>query len=109
MMVAIQIDPVQNSQVAEWRTRGKYSFPVLLLPPDQTATRRRQDYAFEHYGVWLAPTDLLLDTARRVVFRHVGGTGTALEVESRDLLGMPPFEGLEHADPPGRRPTSGPD
>jgi hypothetical protein len=103
MMVAIQIDPEQNSQVGEWKTRGKYSFPVLLVPAARPTDSKGHDYANEHYGVWLAPTDLLLDTARRVVFRHVGGTGTALEVEIRDLLGLPPFDGLESADATDRR------
>jgi hypothetical protein len=105
MMVAIQIDPTQNGQVAEWRTQGKYSFPVLLVPAAKPTDPKGQDYTNEHYGVWLAPTDLLPDAARRVVFRHVGGAGAALEVEIRDLLGLPPFDGLERAGVPDRRPT----
>ena len=54
-------------------------------------------------GYWLAPTDLLLDGARKVVFRHLGASGQALEVEIRELLGLPPFEGLEQAGSPDRR------
>ncbi len=94
-MVAMQIAPEENVLVAEWKAQGKYTFPVLFVPAATPARPDGWDYAFQHYGVWLAPTDLLLDAARKVLFRHVGATGTALEVEIRDLLGLPPFEGLE--------------
>ena len=102
-MVAIQIDPDQDSQVPEWKLRGRYSFPVLLVPAPKAAEQEGEEYALKHYGVWLAPTNLLLDGARKIVFRHVGAAGTALEVEIRDLLGLPPFEGLEQAGAPERR------
>jgi hypothetical protein len=102
-MLAIQVAPDENSQVAEWRARGKYSFPVLLLPAAESAEQEEQEYAGRHYGVWLAPTNLLLDAARRIAFRHLGGTGQALEVEIRELLGLPPFEGLEQAGSPDRQ------
>jgi hypothetical protein len=97
MMVAIQIHPEQNGQVAEWKKAGNYSFPVLLAPAARRAGQTDVDYAFERYGVWLAPTDLVLDAARKIAFRHVGATRAALEVEIRELLGLPPFEGLEQA------------
>jgi hypothetical protein len=102
-MVAIQMDPDENSQVAEWHAKGKYGFPVLLVPPMKAnGTLGQDDYASANYAVWLAPTDLLLDAAHKVVFRHVGGAGSAIEVEIRELLGLPPFEGLEPAISPGR-------
>jgi hypothetical protein len=102
-MVAIQIDSEENGDVAEWKARGKYSFPVLLVPAPRAAEQKGDEYAAKHYGVWLAPTDLLLDAGRRIAFRHVGGTGPALEVEIRELLGLAPFEGLEPAGSPDRR------
>jgi hypothetical protein len=99
-VLAIQIAPDENSQVAEWKLRGKYTFPVLLVPP---AEQEGQEYASKHYGVWLAPTNLLLDGARKIVFRHGGAAGAALEVEIRELLGLPPFEGLDQVGSPDRR------
>lgn len=102
-MVAIQIAPDENSQVAEWKSRGKYTFPVLLLPTAEPAEQEGQEYAGRHYGVRLAPTDLLLDAHRKIAFRHVGAGGPALEVEIRELLGLPPFEDLEQTGSPDRR------
>ncbi len=91
-MVAIQIDPGQNNLLPAWRTRGNYTFPVLLMPGADGL-----EYAHANYGVWAEPTNLLLNRAHKEVFRHVAGAGTALEVEIRELLGLPPFEGLEPA------------
>jgi hypothetical protein len=100
-MVAIQVDPDENNQVTEWHAKGKYTFPVLLAPSTKPSDAEGQDWATAKYGVWLAPTDLLLNAAHNVVFRHVGGTGTAMEVEIREMLGLPPFEGLEAVGPRG--------
>jgi hypothetical protein len=94
-MVAIQMSPEQNDQVAEWRAKGRYTFPVLLVPPVKSGTPQSQDYSGGHFGVWLAPTDLLLNGAHKVVFRHVGATGAALEVEIREMLGLPAFDGVQ--------------
>lgn len=90
-MVAIQMDPDQNGRVAEWRTKGKYTFPVLLVPPPKGGLAKERDYAGAHYDVWLAPTDLLLDSTHKVIFRHVGSGAAVLEPEIRELLGLPPF------------------
>ncbi len=102
-MLAIQVAPEENSQVAEWKARGGYSIPVLLVPAAASAEPSGQDYAAKRYGVLGEPTDLLLDAAHKVVFRHMAAKAVALEAEIRDLLGLPPFEGLEQEGSPERR------
>ncbi len=91
-MVAIQMDAEQNSRVAEWRAKGNYTFPVVLVPAPKGGGTKERDYAGANYGVWLAPTDLLLNDARKVVFRHVGRGADVLEAEIRELLGVPPLQ-----------------
>ena len=93
--MAIQIAPDENDQVADWKARGKYTFPVLLVPAAMSDEQKGQGYSFKRFGVWGAPTNLLVNADRKVVFRHAGGIGAALEIEIRDLLGLPPFDGLD--------------
>ena len=91
-MVAIQTNPQENDQVAAWRAKGNYSFPVLLLPYTPGVDVNQQDYAGTHYGVWLAPVNLLLNQEHKQVFRHVGAVASAIEAEIREMLGLPPFD-----------------
>lgn len=91
-MVAINVTPGQNAQLAQWRARGHYTFPVLLVPGP--------GYASSEYGVGGTPTNLLVDADARVMFRHIGygvGAERIIEAEIRDLLGLDPFEGIEPA------------
>jgi len=92
-MVAININPGQDKDLLEWRTKGKYTFPIALS---------EKNFARINYGVIGAPTNLLLNADGRMVFRHLGsGTGgeKVMEAEIRELLGLNPFEGIE-ADKP---------
>jgi hypothetical protein len=92
-MVAINVTPSQDSQLPEWRTKGKYTFPIALS---------EKGFARINYGVTGAPTNLLLNADGRMVFRHLGfGTGgeKVMEAEIRELLGLNPFEGIEPDKP----------
>jgi len=89
-MVAINVNPSQDSQIPEWRAKGKYTFPVLVVDSNS--------YARENYGMPGTPTNLLLNADGKLVFRHLGyGTGAekTMEAEIRELMGLKPFEGLE--------------
>ncbi len=86
-MVAINVDPSQDNMLAEWRKKGRYTFPVLLSPSP--------DYARTTYSVSGTPTNLLTDSNRKVIFRSVGnrtGWEKTMEAEVRELLGLDPFE-----------------
>jgi hypothetical protein len=83
----VQIRPEQNDLVGGWRTKGKYTFPVVFVP----STNSQADFARDRFGVTASPTNVLLDSDRRLVFRHLGGAVDALEAEVRELLGLSPF------------------
>ncbi len=86
-MVAINVDPSQDSLLAAWKKKGRYTFPVLLSPSP--------DYARTTYSVSGTPTNLLTDSTRKVMFRTAGyadGGDEMLEAEVRDLLGLNPFD-----------------
>jgi hypothetical protein len=87
-LVAIQVHPEQNDLVPAWRTNGKYTFPVVFVPP--AATGNSGDFARARFDVVGTPTNLLLNSDRKIVFRHPGGVGDALESELRELLGLMP-------------------
>ena len=89
-MVAINIVSSQDKELAEWRKKGGYTFPVLVCGPT---------FARDAYGVSAAPTNVLLDTDHRTAFRHLGygpGAEKRMEAEIRELLGLDPFEGTEN-------------
>jgi len=88
-LVAIQIHPEQNDRVPAWRTNGRYTFPVAFVPSGVSGIQRTFPRA--RFDVVGTPTNLLLDSARKIVFRHVGGAADALEGEVRELLGQSPF------------------
>ncbi len=91
-MVAINVVPEQDKDVPAWRTKGGYTFPVLLS---------ESGFAETNFGVHVQPTNFLLDADRRLVFRHLGygaGGEKQIEAEIRELLGLDPFP----PDPPGR-------
>jgi hypothetical protein len=93
-MVAININPDQNSEIPAWRTKGKYTFPVLVT--------ETSDYARVNYGVPGTPTNLILNSEGKMVFRHLGygpGNEKTMEVEIRELLGLKPLEGIEPDKP----------
>jgi hypothetical protein len=95
-MVAINTNPSQDSQLPEWRTKGKYTFPVLLSSGN--------DFVRTNYGVSGTPTNFILNADGRLVFRHLGygpGNEKTMEVEIRELLGLDAFEGVE----PPKAPT----
>jgi hypothetical protein len=93
-MVAIQVHPDQNDLVPAWRTEGKYTFPVLFVPPARPGAPATQSYARTRFGMVGTPTDLLVNADRKIIFRHLGGTRTVMEAEIRELLGLKPFEGF---------------
>lgn len=61
--------------------------PVVLVPK---ALDGYEGIVSTKFGVIGAPTNLLLDSNRRVVFRHLGGALGVLENEIRFLLGLAP-------------------
>ena len=92
-MVAMNVNPEQNDQLAEWRAKGKYTFPIVLAASD--------DFARDKYGVDGTPTNIMLDAEGKAVFRLLGymaGGEQLMETEVRELLGLDPFEGLEPAN-----------
>ena len=93
-MVAINTSPSQDGQIPEWRRKGKYTFPIVLSP--------NREFASATYDVVGAPTNFLLDSEDKLVFRHLGygpGAEKVMEAEIRELLGLDPFEGLEPTKP----------
>ena len=93
-MVAINTSPSQDGQIDAWRRMGKYTFPIVLSP--------NQEFARVTYDVAGAPTNFLLDSEGKLVFRHLGygaGAEKGMEAEIRELLGLDPFEALETAKP----------
>jgi hypothetical protein len=86
-VVAVQMTPEQDELVPEWRARGKYSLPIVLVP---TAAGGHEGFTSTRFGVIGAPANLLLDANRRVVFRHLGSSLGVLENEIRFLLGLSP-------------------
>ena len=97
-MVAINVVPEQDKDVGEWRKKGGYTFPILLS---------ESGFAETNYGVHVEPTNFLLDSDHRMMFRHLGyGTGgeKQLDAEIREILGLDPFP----PDPaPGRQAAAG--
>jgi hypothetical protein len=82
-MVAINVNPSQDKDIPEWRTKNKYTFPVLVTPAN--------DYSRANYGVPGTPTNLILEKSGKMVFRHLGygpGGEVAMETEIRELLGL---------------------
>ncbi len=78
--------PEQAKLIPEWRTKGGFTMPIGLSERDFART----------YSVEAAPTTMLLDAGRKLMFRHVGfdtGAERTLEAEIRELLGLDPFEG----------------
>ncbi len=93
-MVAINVNPEQNDQLPEWRAKNKYTFPILVTDSG--------NYARTNYGVPGTPTNLILDSGTRTVFRHLGygpGNEKTMEAEIRELLGLNPFEGIQPDKP----------
>ncbi len=85
-MLAINVVPEQDKDVSDWRKKGGYSFPILLS---------ERGFAEANYGVYSEPTNLLLDSEHKMVFRHLGyGSGgeEQMEAEIRYLLGLDPFD-----------------
>ena len=98
-MVAIDTTPSQESRLAEWRAKGGYTFPIALS---------EKNFARSNYGVAGAPTNLLLNSDHKMVFRHLGygpGGEKRMEAEIRELLGLDPFEGIETNKPAVAAPT----
>jgi hypothetical protein len=89
-MVAINTTPSEEGQLAAWRDKGKYTFPIVLS--------RGGGFVKTTYGVLMTPTNVLLNSDGREAFRNLGGGAGAasiVEAEIRELLGLKPFEGLE--------------
>lgn len=88
VMVAINTHPAQDGMLQEWLTKGGYTFPVLLSDS--------RDFAAKTYGVLGAPTNLILNSDGKMVFRHLGYSSgedaPSIEAEIRELLGLKPFE-----------------
>ncbi len=86
-MVAINTNPGQNKELAAWRAKGRYTFPVALCD---------RDYASTTYRVGVQPTNLLVNAEHKAIFRYVGyanGNEKTMEAEIRELLGLDPFGG----------------
>jgi len=98
-MVAIQIHPGQNGLVSAWRTNGKYTFPVLFVPPVMRGAPTSQDFQRIRYAVIGTPTNLLVNVDRKIVFRHMGGIQTCMEAEIRELLGAETARGTSLSGP----------
>jgi hypothetical protein len=82
-MVAINVNPSQDKDIPEWRAKNKYTFPVLVTPD--------REYARTNYSVPGTPTNLILNSSGKMVFRHLGygpGGEVAMEAEIRELLGL---------------------
>jgi thioredoxin-related protein len=89
-MIAINTEPQQDEIIPEWKAKGKYTFPVLVT--------EKEEFARTTYSVTGTPTNILLNTDGKVVFRHIGYYSAGekiLEAEIRELLGLDPFEGVE--------------
>ncbi len=88
VMVAINTHPAQDGMLQEWLVKGGYTFPVLLSGSS--------DFAAKTYGVLGAPTNFILNSEGKMVFRHLGYSSAEeapnLEAEIRELLGLNPFE-----------------
>ncbi len=99
-MVAINTAPDEDKHLADWRKKGGYTCPVL---------RAEKGFALNAYQVSGAPTNLLLDSDRCMVFRHLGyhvGEESRMEAEIRELLGLDPFPPIPASTPspdPGPR------
>ena len=97
-MVAINVNPNQDSQIPEWRAKNKYTFPILLSGTS--------DFTRVNYGVSGTPTNLILDADAKMVFRHLGygrGNEKTMEAEIRELLGLNPFDGISPDKPAAKR------
>jgi len=91
-MVAINVSESQAKMIPEWMKEKNFRFPVLV-----GATREFLSSKYDHRG---SPTNLLVDSEGRVLFRHLGyGTGgeKIIEAEIRSMLGLDPSEVLESA------------
>jgi hypothetical protein len=86
-VIAVQMTPEQDGLVPEWRAKGKYSLPVVLVP---VAPEGHEGFTSTRFGVIGAPINLLLDANRRILFRHLASSLGVLENEIRFLLGLPP-------------------
>jgi hypothetical protein len=86
-MIAINMVSQQNSQISDWKAKGKYTFPVVV-------TQETDYWATNPYKVQGTPTNVLLDGAGNAVFRHSGfgpDGEKMMEAEIRELLGLDPF------------------
>lgn len=91
-MVSINTVETQNERIPEWREKNKFTFPILVgAQPDWL----RQNYEYQ-----VSPTNLLVNSEDKVLFRHLGygpGREKIIEAEIREMLGLDPFEVLEAA------------
>jgi len=80
-VLAINTLKHEDELVATWKEKGAYTFPILLSPG--------QDYLENKVGQRGAPTNLLVNRARRIVLRTIGfeaGDERALERATVELL-----------------------
>jgi len=82
-VVAINTTPEEDGDVEPMRKKLGLRFPILLTPEPGFAEAR--------WNVRVLPTNLLLDSSGRIVFRHLGYdpgvSEQTLETEIRELLG----------------------
>ncbi len=81
VMVSINIMPDQDSLLADWQLKHKYTFPVLT-----GATLEKME---KHYDLMATPTHFLLDSRGKVLFKQTGykpGDENALEERIREAL-----------------------
>src|SRR5688572_11607396 len=90
-MIAINMVSQQNSMIPDWKAKGKYTFPLVV-------TEETDYWATNPYKVQITPTNILLDSEGKAVFRHLGGQ-RIMETEIRELLGLEPFPASEARTP----------
>ena len=86
-MVAVNMVSVQNDMLPGWKAKGKYTFPIAM-------TEDKDYWETNPFSVRGTPTNLLVASDGKVVFRHIGspsGAEKTLEAEIRQLLGLDPF------------------
>jgi peroxiredoxin len=84
-MVAINIVAEQNSQVADWKLKHRYTIPLLLCSS--------QDALMNDYDLERTPTHFLLDSTGKVLFKQEGyspGDEKKLEARIQNALGVVP-------------------
>lgn len=80
-MVAINIVPDQDSMIADWLSKNRYTFPVLTGATIESAQK--------DYGLRMTPSLYLLDSQGKVVFKQGGykaGDEKKLEDQIRKVL-----------------------